>query len=98
MTDALEHMVADNGKSGDSPVYAIAYRNEVSTAVVDYVVQEKASLVVLGVRKASFPASHLPPHIAYRIIAEAPCPVLTMAFKPHRHVKASHQCAARRAL
>ena len=26
----------------------------------------------------------------YRIIAEAPCPVLTMAFKPQRHTKASH--------
>ena len=100
ITDALEHMVAVNGKSVDSPVYAIAYGSEVSTAVVDYVAQEKASLVVLGVRQASFAASHLPPHIAYRIIAEAPCPVLTMASKPHRQkgVEASHQCAARRAL
>jgi nucleotide-binding universal stress UspA family protein len=90
ITDALEHMVVENGNSLQSPVYAIRYGNEASTAVTEYATDEKASLVVLGVRKASFTASHLPPHIAYRIIAEAPCPVLTMAFKPYKARKAAH--------
>jgi hypothetical protein len=37
-------------------------------------------MIVLGVRQASLLASHVPEHITYRIITEANCPVLTMAF------------------
>jgi nucleotide-binding universal stress UspA family protein len=48
--------------------------------VEDYARQQKAKLIVLGVRKASLEDSHTPLHIAYRIITEAPCPVLTIAF------------------
>ena len=48
--------------------------------MVEYAKQHKAKLIVLGVRKASLADSHAPLHIAYRIITEAGCPVLTMAF------------------
>ena len=53
---------------------------EISYAVVDYARQHNARLIVLGVRQASLLASHVPEHITYRIITEASCPVLTMAY------------------
>jgi nucleotide-binding universal stress UspA family protein len=80
MTEALHQVALDTGVSIEPPVCAIAYGSEVSNAVVDYAKREQAKLIVLGVRQASMMASHLSAHIAYRIITEAPCPVLTMAF------------------
>lgn len=80
MTDALHHLAAENGKTIDPPVCAIAYGSEISATVLGYAKQHNAKLIVLGVRKAPMLASHVPAHVAYRIIAEAPCPVLTMAF------------------
>ena len=79
MSEALQQLADESGVVVGAPICATTYGSEVSTAVVDYARQEKARLVVLGVRKASLlAAQHL--HIAYRIITEAPCPVLTMAF------------------
>jgi nucleotide-binding universal stress UspA family protein len=83
MTEALQQVVAEGGVSVDAPVYSVTYGSEVSNAVVDYARQHHARLVVLGVQHASLAASHTPPHIAYRVITEAPCPVLTMCFKSH---------------
>jgi nucleotide-binding universal stress UspA family protein len=80
MTDALKHVASESGTTIDPPVCAITYGSEISTAVVDYARQQKAKLIVLGVREASMVTSHVPAHIAYRIITEASCPVLTMAF------------------
>lgn len=80
ITEALHHLVATvEGKVG-SPVCAVTYGSEISSAVVDYARANEARLIVLGVRRASLAASHIPAHIAYRIIAEAPCPVLTVTF------------------
>jgi hypothetical protein len=47
---------------------------------INYAREKKARLIVLGVRRASMMALHVSAHIAYRIITEAPCPVLTVAF------------------
>ncbi len=80
MTEALKHVASESGTTIDPPVCAITYGSEISNAVVDYARQQKAKLIVLGVREASMVASHVPAHIAYRIITEASCPVLTMAF------------------
>jgi len=52
---------------------------------VDYARQQHAKMIVLGVRQASLLASHVPEHITYRVITEACCPVLTMAFESHTH-------------
>jgi nucleotide-binding universal stress UspA family protein len=79
MTEALQHITESDAIIHPS-VCAITYGSEISNAVVDYAKQHKAKLIVLGVRQASMGASHLPAHIAFRIITEAPCPVLTMAF------------------
>ena len=80
ITEALQHLVAMVENKVGPPVCAVTYGSEVSSAVVDYARANKARLIVLGVRRASLAASHIPAHIAYRIIAEARCPVLTVAF------------------
>jgi nucleotide-binding universal stress UspA family protein len=69
-------------------VCATTYGSEVSHAVVEYAREQGARLIVLGVRQASLLASHVPEHIAYRIITEAPCPVLTQAFARRHHASA----------
>jgi nucleotide-binding universal stress UspA family protein len=87
MAEALQQLAAESGVVVEVPVCATTYGSEVSTAVVDYARQQKAKLIVLGVRRASLAASHTHLHIAYRIITEAPCPVLTMAFASQPDVK-----------
>jgi nucleotide-binding universal stress UspA family protein len=82
MAEALQQVASGSDTIIDPPVCAITYGSEISNAVVDYAKQQKAKLIVLGVRQASMGASHIPAHIAFRIITEAPCPVLTMAFAP----------------
>jgi nucleotide-binding universal stress UspA family protein len=80
ITEALRHLVATVENKAGPPVCAVTYGSEISSAVVDYARANEARLIVLGVRRASLAASHIPAHIAYRIIAEASCPVLTVAF------------------
>ncbi|MBB5060950.1 nucleotide-binding universal stress UspA family protein [Granulicella aggregans] len=81
ITKALQHLTTDINRQNDQPpVCAITYGSEISNSVVEYARKHDARLIVLGVRRASFAASHVPAHIAYRIIAEADCPVLTVAF------------------
>ncbi|MBB5060958.1 nucleotide-binding universal stress UspA family protein [Granulicella aggregans] len=80
ITEALRYISAKDGRAIEPPICATAYGNEISKTVIDYANQHHARLIVLGIRKAPMLASHLPAHIAYHIIAEAPCPVLTMAF------------------
>ena len=48
----------ESGTTIDPPVCAITYGSEISNAVVDYAKQQKAKLIVLGVRQASMVASH----------------------------------------
>lgn len=92
MTEALKHVANESGTSIDPPVCAITYGSEISTAVVDYARRQKAKLIVLGVRQASIVASHVPAHIAYRIITEATCPVLTMAFATQSQAAVAAAC------
>ena len=92
MTEALKHVASESGTTIDPPVCAITYGSEISTAVVDYARQQKAKLIVLGVRQASMVTSHVPAHIAYRIITEASCPVLTMAFASQPHTALVAAC------
>jgi nucleotide-binding universal stress UspA family protein len=80
MIDALQRIAAEYGTSIDPPICAIAHGNEITNTVIEYARQKNAKLIVLGVSQAPTIASQFPAHIAYCIIAEAPCPVLTMAF------------------
>jgi nucleotide-binding universal stress UspA family protein len=92
MTEALQQVAIESGIAIDPPVCAITYGSEISNAVVEYAKRQKAKLIVLGVRQTSMVASHLPTHIAYRIITEAPCPVLTVAFASQPHVTLAAAC------
>jgi nucleotide-binding universal stress UspA family protein len=92
MTEALQQVAIESGTTIDPPVCAITYGSEISNAVVEYAKQHKAKLIVLGVRQASMVAPHLPAHIAYRIITEAPCPVLTVAFASQPHATPLAAC------
>lgn len=85
LNEALQHVAAHSGIDVVQPICATTYGSEISNAVVDYARQHNAKLIVLGVRQASLASTHTPAHIAYRIITEAPCPVLTMAFASHTH-------------
>ncbi|MGC9198814.1 MAG: universal stress protein [Acidobacteriaceae bacterium] len=63
-----------------NPVCSVTFGSEVSHAIVEYAREHDAATVVLGVRQASMTGSALAPPIAYRVIAEAPCPVLTVPY------------------
>jgi nucleotide-binding universal stress UspA family protein len=93
MAEALQQLAAESGVVIDPPTCATTFGSEISTAVVDYARQHNAKMIVLGVRQASLLACHVPEHITYRIITEANCPVLTMAFASHTHTL--HSPAAR---
>ena len=92
MTEALQRVAIESGTTIDPQVCAITYGSEISNAVVEYAKHQKARLIVLGVRQASMVASHVPGHIAYRIITEAPCPVLTVAFASQPHATLAAAC------
>lgn len=40
--------------------------------------QHRSDLIVLGVRRSATFAGHLPPATAYKVVCQAPCPVLTV--------------------
>ena len=80
IAEGLKHLAHTLAGTSTPPVCTVAYGSEVSNAAVEYACEHNVKLVVLGVRRASLLASHIPAHIAYRIITEAPCPVLTMAY------------------
>jgi nucleotide-binding universal stress UspA family protein len=80
--EALQHLAVGLDGEQAAPVCAVTYGSEISNAIVAYARDHHAKLIVLGVRRASLAASHVPAHIAYRVITEAPCPVLTIAYPP----------------
>jgi nucleotide-binding universal stress UspA family protein len=80
ITEALKHLIAGLDSGPLPPVCAVTYGSEISNTVVGYARSHHARLIVLGVCRASLAASQVPAHIAYRVITEAPCPVVTIAF------------------
>lgn len=93
-TATLQRMVAESGVAMEKPVCAITYSNDISTGVVDYAKRHNADFIVLGVRRAPAMAAHLPAHITYRIVAEAACPVLTVAYDSHAGAGSSRMSRA----
>ena len=62
----------------ENPVCSVTYGSEISNAVVDYCRQQGASLIFLGVRRDSIYSPDYPLPIVFRVITEAPCPVITI--------------------
>ena len=84
MKEALHQVAGDPHFCEAQRVYNVVYDSEVSHAVVDYAKEHGASFLVLGVRRGPMLSSHLPPHLTYRMIATAPCPVLTVSMEAAR--------------
>lgn len=85
MTEALRHLATENDSTDVPTIYKIAYGNDIAKTISEYARQHRAWLIVLGIQRAPVLASHIPAHIAYRIISDSPCSVVTIAFtsKPH---------------
>ncbi len=80
MAEALQQIVTGVGTNVKTPICVTTYGNEISDSIVDYARQSRAKLIVLGVHRASMMAAHAPARLACQIIADAPCPVMTVAF------------------
>jgi nucleotide-binding universal stress UspA family protein len=78
LTYALKHLVATSAVGINTPVCSVTYGSEVSNAIVDYARQQQASVIFLGVRRASVLPPDDPFPIVFRVITEAPCPVVTI--------------------
>jgi len=89
---ALQHIANEAQSTGHQPQCDIGYGCDVSYAVIEYARQYDAQLIVLGVRQTPLHAAHLPAQIAYRIITEAMCPVLTIAVQHNDAAKLSAAC------
>jgi len=89
---ALHHVANECKAAGQATICDIGYGCDVSYAVIDYARAHDAQLIVLGVRQTAMNANHLPAAIAYRIITESPCPVLTIAVQHNNDAKLSAAC------
>jgi nucleotide-binding universal stress UspA family protein len=78
LTSALKHLVATSAVPIENPVCSVIYGSEISNAVVDYCRQQEASLIFFGVRRNSIFSPDDPLPIVFRVITEAPCPVVTV--------------------
>lgn len=82
MNQALAKLASTSAQCEREPVSGIAYGSDVSHSIVEYAREKNAQMIVLGVRKKSRVASHLPPQRTYRIIMTASCPVMTLCSTP----------------
>ena len=80
LNDGLSHLAKESGAVEPMPICATSYGSDISYAIVEYAREQHAKMIVLGVRQASMLKSHLPVHVTFRVITEAPCPVVTMAY------------------
>jgi nucleotide-binding universal stress UspA family protein len=78
LTSALKHLVATSPVAIEKLVCRVTYGSEISNSVVDYSRQQGASSIFLGVRRDSIFSPDDPLPIVFRIITEAPCPVVTI--------------------
>jgi nucleotide-binding universal stress UspA family protein len=78
LTSALKHLVATSDVPIEKPVCSVIYGSEISNSIVDYCRQRGASLIYLGVRRDSILSPDYPLPIVFRVITEAPCPVVTI--------------------
>lgn len=81
MKEALRQLSGDGGQCEAQPVCDVLYGDDVPHLIVAYAKARRAQAIVLGVRRKSRVAAHMPPQRSYRIIMTAPCPVLTLSME-----------------
>jgi nucleotide-binding universal stress UspA family protein len=91
MNEALQDVTTESDAIITRPICVTTYDNETSNGIVDYARKQRAKFIVLGVRQASMMASHAPAQIAYQVITEAPCPVMTVSFPSHSRTRPEPQ-------
>jgi nucleotide-binding universal stress UspA family protein len=79
MSEALRRLTKDLDSNSCRVSEEVVFDSEISHAVVSYVEKKSAECIVLGVNRGMLLSSHRPPHLTYRMIATAPCPVLTIS-------------------
>lgn len=79
LQEALERLVAEQVGLDVHPLCTVEYCASVSQGVVEFALKVHARAIVLGVRQAGAMVAHAAPRLAFRVIASAHCPVLTIA-------------------
>lgn len=90
--EALHLLTLRIPADGVAPHCEILHGSDVSHAVTEYAKDQHAALIVLGVRRKSAIAAHLPPHRTFRIIMTASCPVLTVAYDSQSALATAATC------
>jgi nucleotide-binding universal stress UspA family protein len=85
MNQALHHVALESGTRIE-PTCTTVFGPDVPDSVTNYAKAQKASMVVLGVHSAPTIASHGRWNATCRLIAESPCPVLTVNTSAQKHV------------
>lgn len=75
---AMHHLVASTNLEAKVDC-AVQYGTRISSTILDEALLRRADLIVLGVRRRSLLVSHMPAGIAFQVIAESSCPVLTIS-------------------
>jgi nucleotide-binding universal stress UspA family protein len=79
MNEALRRLTKDMESDSSRISHEVVFDSEISHAVIHYADRHNAECLVLGVGRGMLLSSHLPPHLTYRMIATAACPVLTVS-------------------
>jgi nucleotide-binding universal stress UspA family protein len=75
--ERLQAQVSPEAELWCRPLYAVEY-GEAAEGILKAAAEQKADLIVLGVRHPARRATHLPPATAYKVVCRAHCPVLTV--------------------
>jgi nucleotide-binding universal stress UspA family protein len=88
LNQALHHVAQGTGIAIPSPTCTTIFGSDVPDSVANYAKRENASLLVLGVHSAPAMTSHGRWNTTCRLIAESPCPVLTVNTNAQKHARA----------
>jgi nucleotide-binding universal stress UspA family protein len=88
LNQALHHVALGSGTAIPSPTCTTIFGSDVPDSVTNYAKRENASLLVLGVHSAPAMTSHGRRNTTCRLIAESPCPVLTVNTNAQKHERA----------
>jgi nucleotide-binding universal stress UspA family protein len=96
MNQALHHVALESGTEIAPPTCTTVFGPDIPDSVTNYAKTQKASLIVLGVHSAPAIVSHGRWNATCRLIAESPCPVLTVNTSAQKHTGASTDDATER--
>jgi nucleotide-binding universal stress UspA family protein len=78
MNQSLLYLAMECGEKIAVPICASLFGPDVPESVVNYAKEQNASMIVLGVHTAHAMSSHGPCSATLRLIAQSPCPVMTV--------------------